>query len=159
LSIVNSWQVARPVLRRLESGAEPTVAVLIPTCGEPVEMVLATLTSVLEQDWPHDRLVIVLGDDRHDPAVPDPVKRFRHENRFFPLHYHHPPAKSSPLRQGEAKAGNLNSCLKYVTTVYPSVTLIETRDADDLVGSREFLRYAVAHLVDHPDASFVQTIK
>src|SRR5262249_30211027 len=56
LSIVNSWQVARPVLRRLESGAEPTVAVLIPTCGEPIEMVLATLRSVLEQDWPHDRL-------------------------------------------------------------------------------------------------------
>ena len=42
------------------------------------------------------------------------MKRFRAESRFFTLHYHVPPGKASPLRQGEAKAGNLNSCLKYL---------------------------------------------
>jgi cellulose synthase (UDP-forming) len=147
------------MLRRLEQGDEPTVAVLIPTCGEPIEMVLATLRSVVGQDWPQEKLVIVLGDEMNDPAVREAVTRFRAEHDFPTLHYHVPPAKTSPLREGDAKAGNLNSCLKHLQALYPEVELIETRDADDLVGSDDFLRLSVAHLADNPDASFVQTIK
>jgi cellulose synthase (UDP-forming) len=159
LSIVNSWNVDRPVVTKLPHGEERLLAVLIPTCGEPVEMVTATLRSVLDQQWPRKKLVIVVGDDRNDPAIRRAVRRLRAEYRFFTLHYHVPPTKQSAQRRGEAKAGNLNSCLTYALTVYPSIELVETRDADDLVGSPEFLRYAVGHLLAHPDASFVQTIK
>jgi len=159
LSIVNSWNVDRVRLRKLPHGEEQMLAVLIPTCGEPVEMVLATLRSVIDQPWPRKKLVIVLGDDRNDPKVRRAVSRLRSEHRSLNLHYHVPPTKRSARRQGEAKAGNLNSCLAYALTVYPSIELVETRDADDLVGSPDFLRYAVGHLQEHPDASFVQTIK
>jgi cellulose synthase (UDP-forming) len=159
LAIVNSWQIARPALRLLEEGDEPTVAVLIPTCGEPVAMLLATLRSVVEQDWPRDKLVIVVGDDRNQRTVRRALKRFAANEDVPALHYHVPPAKGSWLRRGEAKAGNLNSCLDFVTTNYPEVELIETRDADDLVGRPDFLRLAVAHLADNQEASFVQSIK
>lgn len=159
LAIVNSWQIARPSLRWLERGAEPTVAVLIPTCGEPLEMLLATIRSVVEQDWPRDKLVIVVGDDRDQRVLRRALRRFAADEDVPALHYHVPPAKGAMLRRGEAKAGNLNACLDFVATNYPSVGLIETRDADDLVGRPDFLRLAVAHLDDNPDASFVQTIK
>jgi cellulose synthase (UDP-forming) len=159
LSILNSWNIDRPKLRRLPHGEEQLLAVLIPTCGEPVEMVVATLRSVLDQHWPRKKLVVVVGDDRNNPAVRRAVRRLRSEYRLTTLHYHVPPTKQSVRRRGEAKAGNLNSCLTYALTVYPGIELVETRDADDLVGSPDFLRYAVGHLAKHPEASFVQTIK
>jgi len=159
LAIVNAWQIARPQLRLLERRNQPTVAVLIPTCGEPIAMLIATIRSVVEQDWPRTRLVIVVGDDRNQRAVRNAVRRFASKERVPALHYIVPPEKGSPERRGEAKAGNLNACLDFVKANYPSVELIETRDADDLVGRPDFLRLTVAHLVDNPDASFVQTIK
>ena len=119
LSIINSWNVDRPGLRKLPHGEEQMLAVLIPTCGEPVEMVLATLRSVIDQQWPRKKLVIVLGDDRNDPKVRRAVSRLRSEHRSLNLHYHVPPTKRSARRQGEAKAGNLNSCLAYALTVVP----------------------------------------
>jgi cellulose synthase (UDP-forming) len=158
LAIVNAWHIARPTLRLLERGGQPTVAVLIPTCGEPISMLIATIRSVVEQDWPRTKLVIVVGDDRNQRAVRSAVRRFASKERVS-IHYLVPPEKGSPLRRGEAKAGNLNACLDFLKATYPSVELIETRDADDLVGQPDFLRLAVAHLLDNPDASFVQTIK
>ena len=114
LAIVNSWQIARPSLRWLERGAEPTVAVLIPTCGEPLEMLLATIRSVVEQDWPRDKLVIVVGDDRDQRVLRRALRRFAVDEDVPELHYHVPPAKGAARRRGEAKAGNLNACLDFV---------------------------------------------
>src|SRR5262249_21379012 len=145
--------------RLLERGGQPTVAVLIPTCGEPIGMVIATIRSVVEQDWPRTKLVIVVGDDRNQRAVRSAIPRFASKERGPALHYPVPPEKGSPLRRGEGKAGNLNACLDFVKANYPEIGLIETRDADDLVGHVDFLRLAVAHLDDNPGASFVQTIK
>ena len=159
LAIVNSWQIARPSLRLLERGGQPTVAVLIPTCGEPITMLIATIRSVVEQDWPRGKLVIVVGDDRNQRAVRSAVRRFASKERVPALHYLVPPVKGSPLRRGEGKAGNLNACLDFLRASYPSVELVETRDADDLVGRSDFLRLTVAALHDNPEASFVQTIK
>ena len=159
LAIVNSWRIARPSLRLLERGGQPTVAVLIPTCGEPITMLIATIRSIVEQDWPRGKLVIVVGDDRNRRAVRAAVRRFASKERVPALHYLVPPAKDSPLRRGEGKAGNLNACLDFLTATYPTVELVETRDADDLVGRPDFLRLTVASLHDDPDASFVQTIK
>ncbi|PWU24371.1 MAG: hypothetical protein C5B48_06745 [Candidatus Rokuibacteriota bacterium] len=152
LSVLNSWWRHVPERQPLPPGAEPTVGVIIPTCGEPVPMILRTLVSVLEQDWPADRLAIVVSDDGHSPELEAALEG-------LPVLYHEPPPRSAPGREGAAKAGNLNSALALLDERYPDVRYIETRDADDELASSGFLRHTVGQLEDDDRLAFVQTIK
>jgi cellulose synthase/poly-beta-1,6-N-acetylglucosamine synthase-like glycosyltransferase len=152
LNVFNSWWRRVPEPRTLPVGAEPTVGVIIPTCGEAVPMILRTVTSVLEQDWPVDRLVVVVSDDGHDPALEAALAD-------LPVSYHSPPALNAPGRDGAAKSGNLNSALALITTEHPEVHYIETRDADDEMGSYAFLRQVVGQLEADDRLAYVQTIK
>ncbi len=68
VSVVNRWQRAVPVRRPVPAGQEPDVAVIIPTLGEPLELLEATVRSVLDQDWPSERLWILVSDDGCDDA-------------------------------------------------------------------------------------------
>src|SRR5258706_103164 len=61
ISVANSWFYSNPKLYQVEPGYEPHVGVIIPTCGEPIKMVLNTLTSVLQQDWPKEKLIAVVS--------------------------------------------------------------------------------------------------
>jgi cellulose synthase (UDP-forming) len=126
--------------------------VIVPTCGEPVPMVLRTIVSVLEQDWPADRLLVVVSDDGHDAALEAAVSD-------YPVVYHSPPPRSAPGRDGAAKAGNLNSALAAVEDACPDIAYVETRDADDELASRAFLRQTVGQLEADASLAYVQTIK
>jgi cellulose synthase/poly-beta-1,6-N-acetylglucosamine synthase-like glycosyltransferase len=152
LSAVNSWWRSAPERRVVPVGAEPAVAVIIPTCGEPVPMVLRTIVSVLEQDWPADRLVVVISDDGHDPELEAAVAA-------YPVLYHSPPPRFAPGRDGAAKAGNLNSALSFLDEIVPDIAYIETRDADDELASLGFLRQVVGQLEANERLAYVQTIK
>lgn len=152
LTVFNAWRRQVPPPRRVPAGAEPAVAVIVPTCGEPVPMVLRTVTSVLDQDWPVDRLLIVVSDDGHDPALAAAVAD-------LPVVYHEPPPRYSPGRDGAAKAGNLNSAVAMLGARFPEIRYIETRDADDEVGSNGFLRLVIGQLEADDRLAFVQTIK
>ena len=152
LNIANHWCRAVPEPHPLPHGGEPLVGLIIPCCGEPVPMVLRTITSVLEQDWPWERLVIVVSDDGHDPALAEAV-------HSWPVLYHSPPPRYAPGRDGAAKAGNLNSALTMLKEEFPQITYIETRDCDDELGSTRFLRHAVGQLEHDRRLAYVQTIK
>ncbi len=152
LSIVNHWWRAIPPPRPLAHGGEPTVGIIIPCCGEPVPMILRTLTSVLEQDWPHERMVIVISDDGHDPALADALSS-------WPVLYHSPPPRFAPGRDGAAKAGNLNSALAMLKAEHPQLRYLETRDCDDELGSNGFLRQVLGQLEHDERLAYVQTIK
>jgi cellulose synthase (UDP-forming) len=152
LTVYNSWWRYVPERRPLPPETEPTVAVIVPTCGEPVPMILRTIVSVLDQDWPRDRLVVVVSDDGHDPELETAVAA-------YPVVYHSPPDRFSPGRDGAAKAGNLNSAVELLDREYPEVKYIETRDADDELGSNGFLREVIGQLEAEPKLAFVQTIK
>jgi cellulose synthase (UDP-forming) len=153
LSVANSWWRVVPPPRPLDASAEsPLVGVLIPTCGEPVPMILRTIESVLEQDWPRERLVVVVSDDAADPALRDALED-------WPVLYHLPPPRWAPGRDGAAKAGTLNSALQFLREQHPGVAYIETRDADDEAGSTSFLRQCTGQLEHDPHLAFVQTIK
>src|SRR5215203_400898 len=152
LSAFNAWWRRVPERRPLPPGAEMPVGVIIPTCGEALPMVLRTVVSVLQQDWPRDRMTIVVSDDGHDPALESAVAT-------LPVLYHSPPARSAPGRDGAAKAGNLNSALAMLDAEHPDIGYIETRDADDEMGSRQFLREVVGQLEADDRLAFVQTIK
>ena len=150
--ILNAWSRHVPPQRPLPYGTEPGVGVIIPVCGEAVPMVLRTVTSVLEQDWPLDRLVVVVSDDGHDPALEAALVG-------MPVLYHSPPPRDAPGRDGAAKAGNLNAALAMLDAEHPWLAYIETRDADDELGSDGFLRQVVGQLEADDGLAYVQTIK
>ena len=159
LTIYNNWNRSVPQLFKLPDGVEPMVAILIPTYGEPVEMLQKTIESVLQQNWPQDAMLVIIGDDGHNPKTQSMVEGLQRRYTSARIIYHLPPPKNSPERIGKAKDGNLNSMLKLVSQQYPEIDYIETRDADDLVGNPNFLRYTIGHLVSNPKAAYVQTIK
>ena len=152
LSVFNAWWRHVPERRPLPPGAEPHVAVIVPTCGEAVPMVLRTIASVLDQDWPGERLTLVVSDDGHDPALEAALAG-------LPAIYHSPPPRDAPGREGAAKAGNLNSAIALLDELHPEIRYVETRDADDEQGSRGFLRQVVGQLEADDRLAFVQTIK
>ncbi|HLM85919.1 MAG TPA: glycosyltransferase, partial [Solirubrobacteraceae bacterium] len=150
--LFNHWWRAVPEPHPVARGAEPTVGIIIPCCGEPVVMVLRTLASVLRQDWPRSRMVIVVSDDGHDPELARALT-------CWPVLYHSPPDRFAPGRDGAAKAGNLNSAVTMLLAEYPALCYIETRDCDDELGSNAFLRQAVGQLEHDRRLAYVQTIK
>ncbi len=152
LSIINGWTSRITPLRPLMGRDVPLVGIIIPTCGEPVPMVLRTVLSVVKQDYPARARVIVVSDDGHDPEL-------RAALVGLGVHYHSPPDRWAPGRAGAPKSGNLNSALAYLLVHFPDVCYIETRDADDEVGSDLFLRQAVGQLEFDPGLAFVQTVK
>jgi cellulose synthase (UDP-forming) len=156
VSVVNRWQRAVPRRQLVPVGEEPEVAVIIPTLGEPLRLLEGTILSVLHQDWPSDRLWLLVSDDAANEAVQDLVNRLALEHPKATLRYHVPPPNGHPSRHGEAKAGNLNSAL---TLLPEHIRFVETRDADDLVGDRSFLREAVGQMLAGDRVAFVQTCK
>ncbi|GCE06085.1 hypothetical protein KDAU_34140 [Dictyobacter aurantiacus] len=159
LSIYNNWTRVVYPLVQYPRGHEPTVAVCIPTYGEPPEMVQTTVESVLSQDWPQQKLLIIIGDDSHRPAMKEVVNTLQRHYPMTRIVYHEPPRKGNPERRGSAKDGNLNSMLAYVAQNHPDIAFIETRDADDVIGSPQFLRYTIGHLNKDKDVAYIQTIK
>ena len=115
-------------------------------------MVLRTVVSVFEQDWPRDRLIVVVSDDGHSPALAAALED-------LPVLYYEPPALWSPGRDGAAKAGNLNAAVAMLAALHPGIRYVETRDADDELGTDGFLRHAVGQLEHDERLAFVQTIK
>jgi len=152
LSVANNWWRVVPERHPLPHGAEPKVGIIVPCCGEPVGMILRTVTSILQQDWPLHRMSIVVSDDGHDPLLEHAVKS-------WPVTYHSPPPRFAPGRDGAAKAGNLNSAVELLVRRHPDVRYIETRDCDDELGSNSFLRQVVGQLERDPRLAYVQTIK
>ena len=156
---INNWQRAVPPERFVPAGQEPVVLTLVPTYGEPDWMVRRTAESVLRQDWPLDKLRLIISDDAHSAAILDVAVRLATEYPAARILYHRPPRHGTPERPGDAKAGNLNSALALGYAAFPEVTVVETRDADDEVGDRQFLRRVVAELLSDAPIAFVQTIK
>lgn len=152
LNVFNAWDRHVPERRPLPAGNEPHVGVIIPTCGESVPMVLRTVTSVLEQDWPSERMTVVVSDDGHDPKLEAALAG-------MPVRYHSPPLRFAPGRDGAAKAGNLNSALKMLDAEHPDIAYVETRDADDELGFNGFLRQVIGQLEADSELAYVQTIK
>jgi cellulose synthase (UDP-forming) len=159
VTVVNHWQRRVPAERPVEEGQEPMVAVLVPTYGEPPEMVYETARSVLDQDYPLDRIRLVISDDAHRAAIRFLVQRLRRELPGAQVIYHEPHRRGDPRRRGEAKAGNLNSVLEVLEQYAPGAEFVETRDADDRVGDRSFLRQVVGQLASEARVAYVQTIK
>ena len=154
LVVVNQWDREVPPPRPLAVGNEPMVGIIIPCCGEPIPMILRTVQSIFEQDYRHDRMFVVVSDDGHSIVL-----RERLAELLPAVRYHEPPDRWAPGRDGAAKAGNLNAAMRYLVAMCPEVEFVETRDADDEVGSTQFLRATLGQLRHDERLAYVQTIK
>ena len=158
-TVINHWRIDVPEERRVPAGLEPEVVVIVPTYGEPPMLVYETAKSVLQQDYPRDKIRLAISDDSHRESIRALVERLKREFPDAFIGYHEPPRRGDPKRCGEAKAGNLNSVFDVVNAYAPRISFIETRDADDKVGDPSFLRQAIGQLMADPQLAFVQTIK
>ncbi len=126
-----------------EPAVLPFVAAVIPTYGEPVDILEQTVISLKRLDYPATHLHIFISDDGHRDEVRALAER-------------HGVGYNQGARK-DAKAGNLNSALKYLEQHFPQVTLVLTQDADEIIDP-SFLRKIVGYF-DDPKIAFVQTPK
>jgi len=121
--------------RRRDPGSLPKVAVLVPTCGEPLEVVERCLRGCLDLDYP--MFEVWLLDDGARPELERLGAQLgcRYQARAQRTH---------------AKAGNLNAALPLL-----QAELLAVFDAD-VVPSRNFLNRTVGLFRD-PHVGFVQT--
>ena len=146
VTLVNNWTRTTPRDWVVAQGSEPDVAVIVPTSGETTAHVRGTIESVLNQDWPKERLIVLLSDDADSDLMRALAHQLAAAHAPARVHYVRPPRRGTPERKGDAKAGNLNAALDRLDELAPDTAFIETRDADDLVGDRRFLRRCVGQL-------------
>ena len=157
LSAFNNRTRAIPLQIDVAVGHEPLIGVIVPTYSEPIYMVTNTVHSILDQDWPVERLRIVVSDDAHDEEMEAAILAIAETLPPDTVRYNKPPKKGDPGRMGDSKSGNLNSAILLLGQM--NCEFVETRDSDDLVGSSNFLRATVSHLMLDPGIGFVQTVK
>ena len=127
--------VVEEARRKLLQGAwMPTVDVLIPVYGEPLEVIRATATAARDMSLSHRTIIC---DDARDPRVAELAASIGVEYRTRP-------------DNSFAKAGNINAALEATTADY--VTILDA----DHIPVRAFLERALAHFVD-PRVAFVQS--
>ena len=78
--VINHWRFSMIKPNLLTIKSKPEVAVLIPTCGEPVDIVLNTLRSVTSQNWPKDKRVVVISDDGYNDNLEAAIEKFKRDN-------------------------------------------------------------------------------
>lgn len=125
--------------------AAPRFSIHVATHSEPPQLVIRTLRSLLDQDWPAERYeIIVIDNNTADSALWKPVERFcaAWPGRITFLH-----------RMGVrgAKAGALNIALEHTD---PAASHVVTVDADYVV-HRSFLSRA-ADALHRTGADYVQ---
>ena len=157
LLVFNNARQSIPLQIDVAVGHEPLVGVIVPTVDEPVDMVAATIRSIIDQDWPTDRLRIVVSDDGQRDEMYERIAVMSADLPDGVLAYHRPPPRGSDQRYGESKAGNLNSAIIQLNA--RRCDYIETRDADDLVGCSNFLRSTIGHMMSDDRIGYVQSIK
>lgn len=155
---LNNFRYLLPKRFRLKEGNEVEVAIIIPTLGESIEIIDRTVKSVLEQDYNIEKLHIIISDDSHRIVLKNYIATSM-PTFNAKIYYTEPPEKDSEEREGEGKAGNLNHALRFINQNLSHIKYIETRDCDDLVGDRNFLRETLGQLIANQNLAFVQTIK
>lgn len=141
------------------SSQTPEVAVIIPIYNEDVHLLKTTVDSIIEQDYPLDKIKLFIANDAHREEIANFIKILQSSYPTLLCYHVLPPAKDSPNREGEAKSGALNAAWQDVRHLFPDIDYIETRDCDDCVGDRQFLKKCTTYLMNHPAVGLVQTYK
>jgi hypothetical protein len=126
---------------RLQGDLFPYVDVIIPTCGEDLEIILDTINAACFMDYPANKFRIVVSDDKSDKTLRTKIYELsrRHTNVFY-----HARKKSSRHHHG-FKAGNINAAVQFTRALSRECsTWIAVLDAD-MIPEKDFLRALLAH--------------
>lgn len=128
----------------------PLVDVLLPCCGEPVDVIMATVRAACALDYPVSRFRVLVLDDGGSIHLEQAVTRLR--TRWPQLSYH---SRGRQSGQVFAKSGNLNFAL---TTLQQELEpeFCAVLDADS-IPTPDFLRATLPHLLLTPDSALVST--
>lgn len=139
---------ARPRYQ-LTGDSSPTVDVLVPCCGEPVDVIINTITAAAAQDYPSTRFRVFLLDDGHDERLRQAIEKlkvvFEKENttRIIYLSRDVKPGARSYFKAGNLRYGIDESCR------LGSSEYIAGLDAD-MIPDSAWLRKMVPHLILDP---------
>jgi cellulose synthase (UDP-forming) len=149
----------RPAKVEQLSSKTPEVAIIIPIYNEDIHFLKETVDSIVQQDYPVDKMKLFIANDAHREEITKFTSIIQSLYPKLSCYHVLPPPKDSPDREGEAKAGALNAAWRVVRNLFPDIEYIETRDCDDCVGHSQFLRQCTTYLINHPTVGLVQTYK
>ncbi|OOF92070.1 glycosyltransferase family 2 protein [Aspergillus carbonarius ITEM 5010] len=128
----------------------PQVDVLVPCCGEPVDVILDTVRAACAMDYPTSKFRVLVMDDGASSALEAAISVLRRDMSH--LFYHTRGKQSGKVF---AKAGNLNYALfSLQEKIRPEFCVIF--DADS-IPMPEFLRATLPHLLQSPEIALLTT--
>ena len=131
-------------LYRLVGDNVPTVDVLIPCCGESLDVVLDTVRAACSLDYPREKYRVILLDDGHSTELKDKITIFHktHWNLFY--------TSREVDVVTHSKALNLNHGLRFVEMLKTgSSEYVAVLDVD-MIPVPSFLRSLLPHLLNEP---------
>lgn len=128
----------------------PLVDVLLPCCGEPVDVIMDTVRAACALDYPITRFRVLVLDDGGSIHLQQAVIHLR--SQWPQLSYH---SRGRQPGQVFAKSGNLNFAL---TTLQQRAEpeFCAVLDADS-IPTPDFLRATLPHLLKNPGSALVST--
>lgn len=132
---------------RLHNHVAPSVDVVITCCGEPVEIIINTITAAARQDYPSERLRIFVLDDGHDPDLRYAVNLLKLflEKEFGPeVIYLSRTLK--PNHESYFKSGNLRFGIEECQRFGQRSEFLAGLDAD-MIAEPDWLKRMVPHLL------------
>ena len=136
------WTRKRPRIRLLGDNV-PSVDVILPVCGEKLDIIQDTVRATLNIDYPRHRFRVVVSDDGANPKVRAWVEQHAAASGIQNLFY------TARVKTGSAgyKAGNLNHAIKFVDGLPGgSAEFVAGLDAD-MIPEPRWLRAVAAHIV------------
>lgn len=132
---------------KLQGDVAPTIDILITSCGEPLQIVINTLTAAAVQDYPSDRFRILVLDDGHDTELRYAVNRLslRLEKASGPAVVY----LSRTVRPGQEsyfKSGNLRFGIEEGRRFGERSEFLAGLDAD-MIPEPDWLKRMVPHLL------------
>lgn len=128
----------------------PDVDVLLPCCGEDVDVIMATVRAACALDYPTSCFRVRVLDDGGSAALKAAVSAL--QSQWSHVSYHSRGRQSGMVF---AKSGNLNYALTTLQNETPP-EFCAILDADS-VPCPHFLRATLPHLLQSPDAALVST--
>lgn len=133
----------RPHYRLLHDEA-PTIDVIIPCCGEAVDVLVNTVAAAAGQDYPASQFRVIILDDAGDDQLQRAIERLNLTGRLGPKIFYRS-RKVDGISLSHFKAGNLRYGIEQTTTMGGG-EFIAVIDAD-MIAAVDWLRRMVPHFI------------
>jgi cellulose synthase/poly-beta-1,6-N-acetylglucosamine synthase-like glycosyltransferase len=146
----NPESLPRKRLRLQGNENLPRVDVLLPCCGEDVDVILQTVQAACSLDYPMSHFRVLVLDDGQSQLLEKTILEL--QKKWPHLSYN---SRGRQSGQVFAKSGNLNYALTSLQQDFQP-EFCAVLDADS-IPTREFLRATLPHLLLDPEAALVST--